>query len=444
MRTALYCRRARGALLAVSLVVGVNVNAAAPVSPLPEPLTLDYALSLAEELHPTLAIAGAGVDASRAALAAAEARTDFNVTAEGRLRWVEPGKMSADDDRDDHKASLFVRKNLYDFGRTGAVISAARAGLARAESLYQDTLAQRRLAILERYFDVVLADLEFARQDEAMAVVYVTLDRLRQRHELGQVSDVNLLATEAEYQQVRRARYAAEARQRLTRAALADVLNRPGRLPATVERPTLDASLDRAIPEVEVLQRAAVERNPVLAALRHQLRAAEERVAAARAERRPRLNAELEASSYTRELASNDEWRAGVVLQIPLYTGGLVSSVVSQRQAEFYEAQQRLREAEMDLQRNVLDLWLQLQTLKVQRDEATAGMDYRELYLDRSRALYELEVNADLGDAMVRLTEAELGIVRAEFNTALVWAQLDALTGGPVQDRTTQAAPEAP
>jgi len=98
----------------------------------------------------------------------------------------------------------------------------------------------------------------------------------------------------------------------------------------------------------------------------------------------------------------------------------------------------------MQLRHAVLELWLQLQTLKVQREAAGVGRDYRELYLDRSRALYELEVNADLGDAMVRLTEAELAEVDTEFQTALAWARLDALTGGPVAEQAAQETREAP
>ena len=41
--------------------------------------------------------------------------------------------------------------------------------------------------------------------------------------------------------------------------------------------------------------------------------------------------------------------------------------------------------------------------------------DYRELYLDRSRALYELEVKTDLGDAMTEMSAVELDQARAEF-----------------------------
>jgi outer membrane protein TolC len=284
---------------------------------------------------------------------------------------------------------------------------------------------------MERFFDVLLADKEFCRHDENLAFVYVSLDRLRQRHELGQLSDIDLLAAESEYQSVRRQRQLAENRQRLTRAALADTLNRPGELPSDLATPELP-QLTRELAEVELLVDAALARNPALRTQRAQVEAARERIAAANAEARPRLRGEVEASAYSRDMSSNDVWRAGVTLEVPLYTGGTVSAIAAQRQAELYEFQQRLRQDEMAVRQAVLDLWLQLQTLKIQREEAAALRDYRDLYLERSRTVYEQEVKADLGDAMVRLTEAELAVLRADFETALAWERLDALTGGPV------------
>ncbi len=55
--------------------------------------------------------------------------------------------------------------------------------------------------------------------------------------------------------------------------------------------------------------------------------------------------------------------------------------------------------------------------------------NYRDLYLDRSRALYELEVRTDLGDAMARSTEAQWLAAQADYRLLLAWARLDALTG---------------
>ncbi|MEF3193885.1 MAG: transporter, partial [Halothiobacillaceae bacterium] len=59
--------------------------------------------------------------------------------------------------------------------------------------------------------------------------------------------------------------------------------------------------------------------------------------------------------------------------------------------------------------------------------------DYRELYLDRSRALYEMEVSTDLGDSMVQMSDARLRSMRTLFALSLAWAELDALLGRPVE-----------
>ena len=51
------------------------------------------------------------------------------------------------------------------------------------------------------------------------------------------------------------------------------------------------------------------------------------------------------------------------------------------------------------------------------------------MFLDKNRALYELEVQSDLGYSMVRFSEAERKVVQTGFNIALSWAQLDGLSG---------------
>ena len=70
--------------------------------------------------------------------------------------------------------------------------------------------------------------------------------------------------------------------------------------------------------------------------------------------------------------------------------------------------------------------------LLIQREQMQAQQNYRELSLDRSRALYELEVRTNLGDSMVRVTEAERHAVLTDFNIALAWEKMDVLTGGDV------------
>jgi hypothetical protein len=73
--------------------------------------------------------------------------------------------------------------------------------------------------------------------------------------------------------------------------------------------------------------------------------------------------------------------------------------------------------------------WFALQQLRQQGEQARSELAYRELYLDWSRANYEMEVKADLGDAMVRLSDAQLALTKTDFATELGWEQLRVLLG---------------
>lgn len=421
----------RLAVLGIGACASVGQMAYGQTPPLPDPLTLQYALSLADQADPRLQQAAADVDIARSDVAAAQADDGINVSLQGRLRWIEPADVTPDPSHVDNNVSLYVRKELYDFGRNSARQAAADYELAGREQSLIEARRQRRLAIMRRYFAVLRADMEYTRDDEAMAVAYVDFDRLRHRHDLGQVSDLELAKKETEYQQTRVQRYASQGRMRATRAQLATLLNHPQQLPATLVMPELP-QVNRPLPDYSQLLDKALRDNAGLLALQQQVEAARQRVAAAAAGHRPSISGELEASDYSRSIGSNDKLRAGIYLNVPLYDAGSVSAAVGRETAQLYKVQAQLTAAEQTIRQAVLDQWLALSNLRIRKDEAKALKDYRDLYLDRSRAIYEMEFKTDLGDAMVRMSEAQLESADVRFAIALAWETMDALTGGPL------------
>ena len=402
------------------------------LAPLPQPLTLDYALSQVNITHPDLQVTEAAIKAAQAEQQLVESDTGIKSRIIGRLRWVEPPSFNPDRTHDDHRVGILVDKKLYDFGRTSSRLQAVQQNIESQQILYEDTRQQRRIEIMQRYFDVVLADLQFYQFNEAMAVAFVELDKRRDRNELGQVSDIQVLEQEAEYQRVRKLRFQSQNRQRLTRARLAYVLGRPGQLPDTVSRPENLPQLLRSLPEVEQLQAQAMEKSSLLRALRAQIAAGQAQLAAARAGDNPVLYGNAQANAYSKERANYDKWRVGVQLEVPLTTGGRVDADAAKQQAELYRLQAELTASEEQIKQTVLELWLELDALLIQREQMQTQQNYRELSLDRSRALYELEVRTNLGDSMVRVTEAERHAVLTDFNIALAWEKMDVLTGGDV------------
>ncbi len=397
----------------------------------PEPLTLEYVLSLADRPHPALHQADAERRLAQAQLANSKSITGINTTLEGRVRLVEPPSDAFRDSRDDHGIRLRVSKRLFDFGRSRAAVAAATAALRGSEWSYLAVGQQRRVEILEGFFAVLLADLTYARDNEAMATAFVELDRTRDRNELGQVSDVALLRLESTYQEARRKRYASQLQQRAARSRLANLLNRPGDLPATLAMPELYYG-DLDVGDVEDLTRAALQDNPVLQALRAQVHGARKSIEAARAERYGVVTGGLEVAEYSRDFGSREPAMAEITFELPLTTGGRIEAQIAESRAELQRLEATLAAQALEVRQAVLDLWLELERLRVRAEELDVLGDFRDLALDRSRALYELEVTADLGDAMVQSSDLKLQRAEHGFNTALAWARLDALLGKAV------------
>ncbi len=417
-------------LLGAVLALHTAAAAEGPV-PLPSPLTLEQALAFAEAAHPDLELARARLELARAARLEAAARRAARVYLDLRPQTVQP---AADGDGwvNDSLARLVLSKPLTDFGRTRALEKAAAAEQAAREQAFLDARQARRLEIMARFFDVLLADLRYSVDNEEMAFRYVRFDDLREHHALGRVSDVTLMEAENLYREALIRRTESEKRQTAARARLAAALNRPGKLPRDLVRPDLTA-YERKIPEYQMLFEQARRANPWLAQLRQETEAARAVLVAERARRRPTLDVEFEVAEYERTFASRNDLRAGINLRVPIYQGGADTAAIARAQAVLEEREARLAKAEYDLSNTVLDLVQELETLKVRREAAHRRIAWRDLSLDRARALYEMEVRTDLGDALVRLTEAQYQAAQAEFEWALVWARIDALTGRLVQ-----------
>lgn len=400
---------------------------------LPEPLTYEFALSLVDEAHPDILLSQAQLQKAQSELSAANSLNDFSVTFEARAQWLSPPAPLEYMGNEDHRVILSANKNLYDFGRTSNQVDAAMASVAAREFYLKQQQLQRRYDIMAAYFDVVLSDIKFARDNEEMAIGYTRYDRIKQRRELGQYSDIEVLEAEADYQRIRRQRYESESRQRKTRTRLSLVLNRPSEIPSRVVPPAIDLRKTN-LPEVEQLQQWVEQHNLELLALREELKSVQEKLASASANYLPSLDAQVLLGKYSREIGTNDTWRAGVTLDVPLYQGGRISAQKAGLIADRQQLDSRLLMRTRDLKQQALEGWMQFNDLKVRTEEMDVVKDYRELYLDRARAIYEMEVKTDLGDAMVELTQASLDWAKANYQQALVLEKLNILTAGQLKE----------
>ncbi len=411
---------------AFSLVVAADES-------LPEPMALADALRLARDQVPLRLQAEAERMAGLAAVRESAVLDGVHLTLGGDLRFIQPSSLATNRNHNDSQAHLRLEKRLYDAGYSTARETAAQARLEAGQWRVRAARQEQALAIMRAFYDVLLADLAFARDNEAMSVAYVRLDRGRDRHALGQLSDLDLLALENRYEETHRVQLRSAARQRTARSRLALALGRPGELSSELVMPDIEvkAPSDAVF---ETFWERVREHHPRLRALAAELRAAREALAAARASQGPVLSARVEAGAWHRRTGSTHPLAGGVHIEWPLLDAGRREAAVARAQAALTRAQAAWQAGLQEVRQQALEAWLARKTLAAELQSLQVAGDYRDLYLDRSRARYEQEIKTDLGDAMVRISEVRLKTARVRFDWALNEARLRAMTGELLED----------
>jgi outer membrane protein TolC len=392
-----------------------------------ERVTLDEALAAASAAHPDRRVAESELGVSRAERDQAASQKDFSLFLDGALR---SGRRPDGDWQPDHVGRIVARKPLLDFGRSSQAIAAADQQIVASQAALFDVENLRRIDIMARYFDVLLADMQYAADNEFMAVAYVSWDNARDRFEVGQISQPELLKLDADYQDIRERRNASLQRVRSTRQKLAHAMYRPGKLPTELAEPALKDN-SRPVPEYESLLAWVMQKNPRVLALQAQLAAADARVASIRAERNPALDVEVIGGGYSRESTTRDELSAGLVFNIPLYQGGRVDALMARERAQKERSAAELDKLKLDLADTLLATLQEIEWLRgSSRPAAERQIEYRDWALERARAEYELELKTNLGSSMAETQAAKLRRKQVEYRLALALARLEALSGG--------------
>jgi len=420
-------------ILFLLAVLPALASAQASEAGLPDPLSLEQALASITETHPDLARQKLNINRSETDLEYADSLKSFRVIAEARARWTERKDTQVFTGNDDHRLALTLSKPLYDGGKSSALAAAAQLEIQAASLQYASARDQHVILVMQLFFEVILADLQTGSDLEAMSVAYVRMDKARDRHELGQLSDIDLLEYESIYQDARQKLYASEGVSRSARLSLALALDRPGQQPARLVPPKLEIGNAKLLP-YEALMEKILAANYALQSKIKLLEAARARIAAARSASKPSVSGEIQRAEFSRDTSLSNRLRIGVEVEWPLYDGGATDIAIKRAQMAVTKAALDRRAMENDLRLQVRELTERIRSLRAGSDAARAYADFRELHLDRSRALYEMEVRTDLGDAMVEISRSQHRSAQQRFQLALSLAQLNALAGEPVTD----------
>ena len=392
---------------------------------LPDTLTLEYVLSLADDVsHYDILQADAALEKAVSRLQKAESAyaLEADLLIEGR--WAEPSPLAFDQSKDDHRAILSLRKPIYDFGQTENNISAAEVDRQLAADDIAYWLKLRRINIAKSFFDVLVADYKERWDNEQVVISYVNHDAEKDRHALGEVSDVDLLRVRSQLEFLQSQRAISRSQQRLTRAQLAEAINRPDELSSNLKLPNLTYH-KRKSPEYEILMKRLDTLNQPLKLLIGSVDASQKRMRAAQMQSRPALSAEIRFSEYDRDAASNNDWAAELRLTVPLLESQGMQADVSKARAQWLSQRAMLLKAQSNTRQSLLNLCQKINMLMLQRTQLQTEMEYHELELDRNRALYEMEVATNFGSAMVAISDTRYKQVKTDFELALAWMRLE-------------------
>lgn len=392
---------------------------------LPSPLTLQQALKLADRQPAELLELLQQQASLKAQQHAAELGTAWRLALKakaGRYQY-------APSDHTFHRLVLQVDKTLWDGGEREALMQALNRQLAAVRSLENHARARYRLRIIRAFYNILLADLQYRALNEEMAVRYVTLDRARDRHELGTLSDVELARLEKDYQQLLLQRNLAELAQRQRRVELAILLNRPDAVIDEVVAPPLPR-LPEKLPDPTEMMHAVMDHNPELNAVKKQLVALADKRNWARAARRPRIS--MQAYGGMRHIENEvdkDHWRVQLALDWPLLDGGMAEQRLARVSAEQLALKTRLKQLRQRLEQRVVQLWQTLAATRTRKAWLHAYEDFVDLNMEYRRGLYENEERTDIGDAMIEQSRYDLESLKAAMETALSWYEFKVLQG---------------
>jgi len=407
-------------LLTISIVVSA--------SSLPDPLNLQQVMKIAEEPdYYTLIEAESKILLAQSQREEAESTLGFRAQLELEAAYIEPSAIQIDKSNNDSSATLRLTQPLYDFGASRNSVKAADIEQQASQANMMYVLANRKLELTEYFFEVILSDLKYAWNNEALAVAYIRYEAVKDRHALSQVSDLELLESENQYLDLLHERNLSEAMQRSSRANLAEGLNRPGELPSNLTMPELGFS-QAVLPEYTVLLEKILVNNMQLKLVEHQLAAAEQRMQAEQRQLRPFVSAELEVSEFAR-INYSEELRATLNVNVPLYEDSSIKSRISRARSVLLQTRSSFLRLKTKVRKQALNLWQKMAVLKKRDKQLITTQEFRELTLDKNRALYEMEVKTDLGDSMIAISEIQYKRAKNTFELALTWMQLRMLAG---------------
>jgi outer membrane protein len=319
---------------------------------------------------------------------------------------------------------------VTDFGRTSALVSSSELR-ARAEGERVDATQEQVLLEVDRaYFSTLRAQAVLKVSEQTVAARQDVLDQVSALAKTGlksglDVSFAQVNLAEAKLLLIRSQNYLSAAYADLT-AALGFDADRRYEL---AEEP-LPAPLP---PDMSGLVKEALHDRPDLKGLRFDLDSAFKFADAERMLKFPTISAvgSFGLIPFRVSALQSNYAAAGLTVSIPLFNGRLFSARHQEAELRARAIEQNVRNSENHVTRDVRIAWLNANSAYQNLDVTSQLVDQANNALDFAQARYKLGLSsiAELSQAQLNKTEADIAFASARYEYQIRRAELDYQTG---------------
>lgn len=403
-----------------------------------KPLTLEECIDIALKNHPSIKASEKGVSVVEEQYREAfssyypKASVDASYTrAEAKAVTFITGETET------YSTFLKLEQKVYDFGRTGGTVDAARSRIDARGGDLSRTRQDVLFNVKDAYFGVFKAIGLMKVQEASVAQAESHLRQAKGFYEAGakakfDVTNAEVVLNEANLSLLK-AKNAFKTAMALLKNRMGIEYNYPLEIDVATVNVQADVNLEEGMSD-------ALKRRPEMMSIDAALSEAGASLTASKGGYYPNLTASASYGYYDQYplgdgedlfQEKNQRWNAGVSVNVPIFEGFLTNAKVSGAKANIDSLNAQKVELSNNITLEVTQAYLDLQDAQARISVAESGLNKAKENLDLANGRYEAGVGTiiEVTDAQASYITAETDLVNARYDTAIARARFDRAVG---------------
>ncbi len=425
-------------VLALSILVSSSVRA----DPVNKPLSLKECEKIALGHQPSLTVAQQNVAAALSRETQARAPYFPQVTAStGYSESANEGGAFGAGVTKSYTTTLQLNQTLYDFGRTGNSLDAARWNTRSSDRDRERTTQEVILNVKQAYYALLAFKYVVEVTQKQVAQTESHLTQAQAFFNAGSKPRFDVTRAEVDVNNARLSLISANNNVRIKTIALNNAMGIDPGTPTEIE------NILPPVPEIPSLPKAqedSLKNRPELMKADADIEAAKARVRSEEANYYPTLSAN---GAYNWATGSQDlgtlpiipgvsgrqltgdignSWNAAIVLSIPLFQGGVTRGRVSEARANQIALEAQRNAAVQSVLLDVNQSYADLESAKARIDAMESARQKARESLELAQGRYEAGIgpSIEVTDAQLAASQAELDYIQAKYDYQLAVARL--------------------